>query len=202
MRIAAIIIAGLTFVLTGCASSNSSLQTAALTIPTADQIKSKGRAVVVFSGVVVNEALWTTHPTLNLTFTKTKPDGTPDFINSIGTDRHPDPSQPFVTELDTGEYILATFSYNLGNIKYDNAAGMLGAPPARFKVAAGEIVYLGHLKVHPEKSIVLQAKPKFKIVLENQEQLARTYLAKSHPTLAPALKSGLMSVAPQLLSAN
>jgi hypothetical protein len=164
----------------------------------ADQLKAKGRGVIVVSGVVQLEALWTTHPKLDMTFAALKPDGQPDFLASVAVAGHDDPAKPFVGEVAAGEYILAAFSYPAHGGKYTSAAGLLGAAPARFKIAAGEVLYLGHLKVLPEKSIVVEAKPKFVLKLESYEVAARGFVATRQSTLAPLLRSQPLSLAPQL----
>ena len=176
------------------------MQTAALNVASPEVLKATGRGVIVVSGVVVLQALWTTHPRLNITFASVKADGQPDLLNSISTDGHSDPAKPFVAEVAAGDYILAAFSYEAHGGKYNNVAGMLGIAPARFKIAAGEVLYLGHVKVIPETSIVIESKPKFNIALENYDAAARAYLASHHPATVQQLRHQPLAIAPQLLA--
>ena len=78
----------------------------------------------------------------------------------------------------------------------------MGIAPARFKVAAGDVVYLGHVTVMPEKSFVVQSKPKVTMALDNHEGAARTHLAAMQPGLAPMMKYQALSIMPALLAAR
>lgn len=167
----------------------------------AGQLKAKGTALIVVSGIVVLEAMWTTHPKLFMTFAPLKADGQPDIFKSVDTDGATE-AKPFVAEVPAGDHVLVSFSYGAHGGKYTNAAGLLGIAPARFKVAAGDVVYLGHVKVLPEKSILVQAKPKITMALENYEGAARTYLAATQPSLAPLMKHQALSIMPALLAAR
>jgi hypothetical protein len=137
-----------------------------------------------------------------MTFATVKPDGQPDLMNGVGSDGHSDPAKPFVAEVASGDYTLAAFSYEAHGGKYTNVAGLLDVAPARFKITAGEVLYLGHVKVMPEKSIVVQSKPKFSIAVENHEQAARAHLAAQQPSFAQLMRHQPLTVAPQLLAAR
>jgi hypothetical protein len=185
----------------GCGGANS-VPPPVLTKLDTGQLKAKGMALIVVSGVVVMEALWTTHPKLDMTFALLKADGQPDIFKTVSTQGASEPGTPFIAEVPAGDHVLVSFSWSANGGKYTNAAGLLGIAPARFKVSAGDVVYLGHVKVMPEKSIVVQPKPKITMALENHEGAARAYLTASQPGLAPLMKHQALTIMPGLLAAR
>ncbi len=185
--------------LSGCASSPA-LPTAALVSASPDQLKATGKGVIVVSGAAEINALWKTHPQMSMTFAPPLADGKPDIMQSIVTDLNASTTKPFVAEVPAGELVLATFSYSAHNAKYTNMAGMMGLPMARLKIAAGEVLYIGHLKVIEEPSLVAQSKPKFKVAVDNHEAAARAHLGTLHPSLAPLMKFQPLAVLPAMLA--
>lgn len=183
--------------LSACAGP-SPVEIAPLTAADAASLKAKGKAIVVVSAAVQIEALWNSTGQLEMMFSKRTPDRKLDFGNILVVDKHPEPGKPQISEIAAGDYDMQSFSYGAHNMKYSNSAGLLGVPLGSFSVAAGEVVYLGHVVVAQEKSIVVQSKPRFDLRVVDHRSAAEPALRARAPGLETQLQNRLMTVSPLL----
>jgi hypothetical protein len=185
--------------LVGCAGGR--VEAPLVTSSTATDLTSQSKAVIVASSSVETSALWTSRWPVKLTFMQKGPDGK-DLIESLfvveGTGK---PETPHVQEVKAGRYDLITFSYTLGNARYTNTAGMMGLHLTSFLVKPGDVVYLGHLLIKNEPSIVAQSKPKFTLSVLDHSTEARAAVTKVAAAMAPMMTTSLMPV-PALLAAR
>jgi hypothetical protein len=101
---------------------------------------------------------------------------------------------PTVMEVDAGSYDLTNFSYQHGNQRiFNRSVGQAVSPPlGRVVIAAGEVVYLGHLSVALRKD----GSQRFELSLTNHEAKARAVLAEKKPELAAKMVTRLATLAP------
>jgi hypothetical protein len=102
------------------------------------------------------------------------------------------PEHPFISEVDAGTYELRylSFMYDRAMFSNDNSDTKM----ARITVAAGEVVYLGHVQVVVDG--VLGRHSEFTLAVVNNQDKARAALATVRPELASKMVTRLITPTP------
>jgi hypothetical protein len=187
----------ITMMLGGCGGNRSGLESR-ISASDPAALRAKDKAMVVLStGAEMAGALFTANPAVSLYWTAKGPDGRPDIMKGFVVEGRGSDAPPQIREIAPGTYILATFSFG----SYSNSGGLTGLAPATFTVNAGDVLYLGHMKIVTEKSgIFASAKLGYTIEVQSKEAGARALMQSEHPGLAAALQSRFVIVNPLVAS--
>jgi hypothetical protein len=109
-----------------------------------------------------------------------------------------DDANPSVQEVDPGTYDMIAFAYQIGNVKTSsNGGAQPGVFLARVTVAAGEVIYAGHLTLTRDAAppgLFKIAPSTFKLSVSDNEAKVRANLKSWKPDLAPMMTTRLMSI--------
>ncbi len=189
-----IVLTVLTALLTACGGGH---QEPKLSIKNMNDLQSRGKAVVVLSSQSSTLATYgaVLKGGMDTSWSPKDKKSAFDFKNLLMTTAYNTKDTPKIAELRPGTYNLLEFHYTSSNIKTSNAAGMRGLPLASFNVKAGEVVYLGNIRVHTITKLFGSSKG-FDLLIENDQARARAYLAKQAPELAAKMKTRLIKISP------